>query len=319
MKGAQGRGRWAAPLEPRGERGAVERVLPGGLCLAALLLSAGALGKHLARSFPRRRWDVAEGRQEVQASSSQVYIEDSLGERIWVDSPHCKTFVDNIQTAFNTKMPPKSVLLQGEAGRSGGELSAGERGWAAGPGFPAGGAGAVRLPPRRQAPPGAWVPEGQLGARIHELLVCREQPPPLPHGGGGQPDGAADRGGEAQPGSGGPAHAQVGALRAPPCQAPPRGGPARRLPARLPSPLWPRYEELAESVEEYVLDVLRDQLTRRQPIDSVSRNLLRLLTSTCGYKEVRLMAVQKLEMWLQNPKVRGAVRAGPRRRARPWG
>lgn len=72
-------------------------------------------------------------------------------------------------------------------------------------------------------------------------------------------------------------------------------------------------------MEEYVLDVLRDQLTRRQPIDNVSRNLLRLLTSTCGYKEVRLMAVQKLEMWLQNPKVRGAVRAGPRRRARPRG
>uniref|UniRef100_A0A452E948 Integrator complex subunit 1 n=1 Tax=Capra hircus TaxID=9925 RepID=A0A452E948_CAPHI len=67
--------------------------------------------------------------------------------------------------------------------------------------------------------------------------------------------------------------------------------------------LMPRYEELAESVEEYVLDVLRDQLNRRQPIDSVSRNLLRLLTSTCGYKEVRLMAVQKLEMWLQNPKL----------------
>lgn len=63
-------------------------------------------------------------------------------------------------------------------------------------------------------------------------------------------------------------------------------------------------------MEEYVLDVLRDQLNRRQPIDSVSRNLLRLLTSTCGYKEVRLMAVQKLEMWLQNPKVRCG--GGPR-------
>lgn len=55
----------------------------------------------------------------------KVYIEDSLGERIWVDSPHCRTFVDNIQTAFNTKMPPKSVLLQGEGARSGGELGAG--------------------------------------------------------------------------------------------------------------------------------------------------------------------------------------------------
>lgn len=57
-------------------------------------------------------------------------------------------------------------------------------------------------------------------------------------------------------------------------------------------------------MEEYVLDMLRDQLNRRQPIDNVSRNLLRLLTATCGYKEVRLLAVQRLEMWLQNPKVR---------------
>lgn len=65
-----------------------------------------------------------------------------------------------------------------------------------------------------------------------------------------------------------------------------------------------RYEELSESVEDYVLDVLRDQLNRRQPMDNVSRNLLRLLTATCGYKEARLMAVQRLEMWLQNPKVR---------------
>lgn len=64
-----------------------------------------------------------------------------------------------------------------------------------------------------------------------------------------------------------------------------------------------RYEELAESVEDYVLDVLRDQLNRRQPMDNVSRNLLRLLTATCGYKEARLLAVQRLEMWLQNPKV----------------
>ena len=68
--------------------------------------------------------------------------------------------------------------------------------------------------------------------------------------------------------------------------------------------VWPRYEDLAESVEEYVLDMLRDQLNRRQPMDNVSRNLLRLLTATCGYKEVRQMAVQRLEMWLQNPKVR---------------
>lgn len=68
-----------------------------------------------------------------------------------------------------------------------------------------------------------------------------------------------------------------------------------------------RYDELADSVEDYVLDVLRDQLNRRQPMDNVSRNLLRLLTATCGYKEVRLMAVQRLEMWLQNPKARKKI------------
>ncbi|XP_078095989.1 integrator complex subunit 1 [Mustelus asterias] len=55
----------------------------------------------------------------------KVYIEDSLGERIWVDSPQCKTFVENIQTAFGTKMPPKSMLLQADGGKIGGDLSAG--------------------------------------------------------------------------------------------------------------------------------------------------------------------------------------------------
>ncbi|XP_045318249.1 integrator complex subunit 1 isoform X2 [Leopardus geoffroyi] len=153
----------------------------------------------------------------------KVYIEDSLGERIWVDSPHCKTFVDNVQTAFNTKMPPKSMLLQGEVGRSGGDLSAG-------------------------GSPHPSLTEEEDSQT--ELLIAEEKLSPEQEG-----------------------------------------------------QLMPRYDDLTESVEEYVLDMLRDQLNRRQPIDNVSRNLLRLLTSTCGYKEVRLMAVQRLEMWLQNPKL----------------
>ncbi|KAM7091720.1 LOW QUALITY PROTEIN: integrator complex subunit 1 [Ciconia maguari] len=153
----------------------------------------------------------------------KVYIEDSLGERIWVDSPHCKTFVDNIQTAFNTKMPPKSMLLHGEAGRSGGDLSAGS------------------------SPHPSMTEEEDSQS---ELLIAEEKMSPEQEG-----------------------------------------------------QLMPRYDDLAESVEEYVLDMLRDQLNRRQPMDNVSRNLLRLLTATCGYKEVRQMAVQRLEMWLQNPKL----------------
>ncbi|XP_062264051.1 integrator complex subunit 1 isoform X1 [Platichthys flesus] len=153
----------------------------------------------------------------------KVYIEDSLGERIWVDSSHCKNFVDNIQTAFGTKMPPKSMLLQVDTGRSGGDLSAGSS-------------------------PHPSTPDEDDSQT--ELLIAEEKLSPE---------------GDWQ--------------------------------------VMPRYEELSESVEDYVLDVLRDQLNRRQPMDNVSRNLLRLLTATCGYKEARLMAVQRLEMWLQNPKL----------------
>ncbi|RVE69742.1 hypothetical protein OJAV_G00080860 [Oryzias javanicus] len=153
----------------------------------------------------------------------KVYIEDSLGERIWVDSSPCKNFVDNIQTAFGTKMPPKSMLLQADTGRTAGDLSAGSS-------------------------PHPSTPDEDDSQT--ELLIAEEKLSPEDEG-------------------------QV----------------------------MPRYEELSESVEDYVLDVLRDQLNRRQPMDNVSRNLLRLLTATCGYKEARLMAVQRLEMWLQNPKL----------------
>ena len=35
----------------------------------------------------------------------KVYIEDAMGERLWVDQPECKLFTDNILTAFNTILP----------------------------------------------------------------------------------------------------------------------------------------------------------------------------------------------------------------------
>lgn len=38
---------------------------------------------------------------------SQLYIEDSLGERLWVDSEHCKCFVENIIASVNTKPSPR--------------------------------------------------------------------------------------------------------------------------------------------------------------------------------------------------------------------
>ncbi len=33
----------------------------------------------------------------------RIYVEDAMGERLWVDHPDCKGFVDNIVTAFGTK------------------------------------------------------------------------------------------------------------------------------------------------------------------------------------------------------------------------
>lgn len=47
----------------------------------------------------------------------RVFIDDAIGERIWVDHPDCKGFVDNVMTALGTRMPPQSVFLKPEGGR----------------------------------------------------------------------------------------------------------------------------------------------------------------------------------------------------------
>eukprot|EP00095_Tigriopus_kingsejongensis_P007538 snap_masked-scaffold104_size368486-processed-gene-0.6 protein:Tk07538 transcript:snap_masked-scaffold104_size368486-processed-gene-0.6-mRNA-1 annotation:"isoform cra_c" len=47
----------------------------------------------------------------------RVFIDDAMGERVWVDHPDCKGFVDNIMTAFGTKMPSPNVFLKPEGGR----------------------------------------------------------------------------------------------------------------------------------------------------------------------------------------------------------
>jgi len=64
-----------------------------------------------------------------------------------------------------------------------------------------------------------------------------------------------------------------------------------------------RYAYVQVSIETHVLDVIREQLSRRQPVDGGSRNVVRTMTATCGYAEVRSLAAQRLEMWIQNPKV----------------
>eukprot|EP00111_Clytia_hemisphaerica_P010721 TCONS_00031321-protein len=57
------------------------------------------------------------------------------------------------------------------------------------------------------------------------------------------------------------------------------------------------------AIQNHILEVVKEQLNKRQMIDSVSRNTLRFLTSVCGYVEVRLHASQRMETWLQNPKL----------------
>ncbi|KAH6933153.1 hypothetical protein HPB50_012504 [Hyalomma asiaticum] len=64
----------------------------------------------------------------------------------------------------------------------------------------------------------------------------------------------------------------------------------------------PRFAGSKSNIEHYILEVIHEQLNRRQPMD-ISKNLLRLLVSACGISEVRSLVAHRLETWLQNPKL----------------
>lgn len=40
----------------------------------------------------------------------KLYIDDAVNERVWIDNDDCSAFVENICTAFGTKVPTKSML-----------------------------------------------------------------------------------------------------------------------------------------------------------------------------------------------------------------
>ena len=46
----------------------------------------------------------------VSCPLHQVYLDDAAGDRLWVDSEECRPFVDNVITAFGTRVSPKSML-----------------------------------------------------------------------------------------------------------------------------------------------------------------------------------------------------------------
>ena len=43
----------------------------------------------------------------------RIYIEDAMSERVWVDHPEIKYFVDNLCTAFETKLPTQHHFTSG--------------------------------------------------------------------------------------------------------------------------------------------------------------------------------------------------------------
>lgn len=68
-------------------------------------------------------------------------------------------------------------------------------------------------------------------------------------------------------------------------------------------PVTSRYFEIEEQVINYVYQVIVDNLNRRQSINDITRNLLKLLISTAGIRNVRLLVAQKMEHWFLNPKL----------------
>lgn len=79
---------------------------PSNQVLAANLL---ARGYHNRSAWPER--------------FVRIYMDDAINERVWVDLEECGYFVDNICTAFGTRMPPKSMLVSDMNPAGGGAVS----------------------------------------------------------------------------------------------------------------------------------------------------------------------------------------------------
>ncbi len=172
----------------------------------------------------------------------RVFIDDSMGERLWVDHPDCRGFVDNIITAFGTKMPTATQSLYPKPGGDSGREQCG-------------------------SPP---VSSGAGGG-----------------GGSGSGSGSAtptrpnddDQAME----TGIPLHLEGKHL--------------------LDVTVSPRFQGMQSNIEHLVLEIIREQLNRRQGTDNITRSFLKFLITACGLPEVRLTVISKIEMWVMNPKV----------------
>ena len=57
----------------------------------------------------------------------------------------------------------------------------------------------------------------------------------------------------------------------------------------------PRYQGLQHVIEHLVMDIVREQLNRRQGTDNITRSFLKFLISACGLVEVRFFQADLLE------------------------
>ncbi|KAL8588068.1 hypothetical protein ACOMHN_012106 [Nucella lapillus] len=160
----------------------------------------------------------------------KVYIDDLLGERVWVDREECRPFVDNILTAFPTKQPPRHLLA------------------------------------------------GIEGAVLPSMFAASGGASPMRTPAEEDDASKSSDGGDSEKNAGLPG-------------------------ANSDLPTFHRYPYQQSNIQSYVGEVITDNLAKRQALDVSSRSLIRLMAVAAGYGEIRTKAGQRLEMWLQNPKL----------------
>ena len=207
----------------------------------------------------------------------KVYIEDAVGERVWVDHPDCKGFVENICTAFETKMP--QFFGAGGSGTTGGgagsktPVTEGAGTGRESPGLQGGGSrsGSGSATPTR---PG--TDEDSQG-----MMMVTSESLPINVVNLGTSEG-------------------LSASTSP--------NPTAAASSVDSVQIQPRFESVRDTIEQIVIEVVRDQFNRRQGgSDNITRSFIKFLTSVCGLLEVRHMVLAKLEMWIMNPKISRAA------------
>ncbi|CAH0728666.1 unnamed protein product, partial [Brenthis ino] len=67
--------------------------------------------------------------------------------------------------------------------------------------------------------------------------------------------------------------------------------------------VFPRYSSSYETVEALVLEAIKEQIQRRVAPDAIGKGFLKLLSATCGFPEIRMIAASRLEAWLHSGKL----------------